>query len=317
MGKLKEFSEKLFIFDLNSNFFLVHKYLDTFCTFGLFSQSRIVKSFNKFLWSILAIHMFFMIYEVIKTIFSPEIDLTTVMDKIYIIFGISLGITKMLLLKIYSKNFSKIVHSVNQKSFKIMEDYSIHIRKRLYERYNKFVVLMSLFYFVLTTGWILSLKNLVFIDFLAKFYSFGFYGWTFIYFKSGMIFIGLLLVFIAEFDILNRAFSRSFEYVKDMPNGPNTSIRKEMTNNIDQFNELNVHLEGVKMYYSIVFLLQMVFSSLIIAFNCITLVDRSKNDMILQALHSAGMTIFTALEIFLLCRLMDRLNDTVCVLANI
>ena len=96
-----------------------------------------------------------------------------------------------------------------------------------------------------------------------------------------------------------------------MPTSPNTSVKKELQNNIDQFNELCGHLEGVRMYYSVVFLLQTVVSVLVIAFNCFIFVDRLKNYLFLEVLHSTAMALTSVLEMFLLCRLMEYLNDSV------
>ena len=133
--KLKAFARKIFVFDKDSDYFMLIKYYDKICTFDIWENSKLVK-----LLSIIpnAICLY-ALKIVLNELFSSDIKMPmdVYADKFFMCVGLIFLIFRLLFLKVHFKSFSKATDFLNRKSFKADEEYAIKLRKMTYERNNR------------------------------------------------------------------------------------------------------------------------------------------------------------------------------------
>ena len=232
MQKIKEFFNKIFIFEADSDFFIMIRYCDKIFSSSLFSAGK-MKLFDRLLFTILAFQFFVAFYDFLMIFINSYDIILTIddyVDKVYMIVGILFVILRMVLLKISSnhKSFLKAVNLLNTKRFKKEDESAFKLRKKSYELNNKKNLLLLIILFGLLLGWMWNLENFTifgWIDFMVRI---SFFAWGLFYFKGLTIVLTLLRIFTMEFKILNMAIRNTFEEAKNRPSflqSPNMAIR--------------------------------------------------------------------------------------------
>jgi hypothetical protein len=121
-------------------------------------------------------------------------------------------------------------------------------------------------------------------------------------------------VFVVELKVLQHSFSCVHEELERRPSAArstNKIIWRALQANIDRYNELMSHLEGLKSFFDICFHLHVIMSVLHISINCFGAVRMADEHLLMGILRAGTVVTFLLYELLIFCRLVDEMNENV------
>ena len=316
LEKIKKLFNKIFNFEVDSDYFLLIKYCDKIVNFDIFSSTGKEKVFKFFFILSCTFLLVILINELSMMLLNCSLKLTfdAYVDKFFMIIYYIFSIFRLIYLKLNNKSFLSVVDFLNGKKFCTMEAYVYNLRKNVYKRNNIIGIALFLIFYLFSILWVSYLQFYTVTGWFDILTRILFMAGTFLYYKGFLLVIILLLTFTCEFQILQRSFRYTFQMAKERPSSlqnPNKAIRLVLQENIEYYNEVLQNLDKVRPFLAGCFLFQVIANVSALSSQCYLVALFARQQSFLLAAHRTFSIFISFFETLVLCRLIDVINGLV------